>query len=516
MKSAIVIAARSMTQKFQFLHQKSLSTPAKSIGTLPKAPDLPLLISSICRILRNGGKWEALNSFFTSVDLDETLAERIILNLKEPPDAKNALLFFHWSSQRKLRQHSLKTYCIVVHILVGANLLADAQALMESAIARNPDPDSSKNLIAETLLATHESVASDPRVFDLFVRVLMKMRFLQRAFDSCCYFSERGIILSLRSFNGLLLLCRTSNQNHLAWKVYEEMLERRVYPNQTSFETMVNLMCKEGSLKRNLALLDIIHGKRCAPAVLLNMALLLRIFEENRVDRGLLLLRRLLQKNLIFDDVMNSLIIFAYCRIGMFELATKAHEDMRSRGCGSNAFVYTCFVENRCREGRIDEALNLVKEMRSLLLKPYGETYNCLIEGCAKAGKLKECLAFYDALENGGFAVSFSALREIVEILCANGEVERADEIITSVSERGVVCDDEDIHCNLINGFGRAGRGEKVLNLYHEMRYRGLVVSPRVYAALVDSLRRCGKMKDAEKFSCMMGGFVENSPVSRN
>jgi len=36
--------------------------------------------------------------------------------------------------------------------------------------------------------------------------------------------------------------------------------------------------------------------------VIVNSSLAFRIFEENRIDEGVLLLKRLLQKNLILDD----------------------------------------------------------------------------------------------------------------------------------------------------------------------------------------------------------------------
>lgn len=478
---------------------------ARCIMNSAKAPKLTVPISSICSLLKNGGKWETLSSSFSSIELNDTLVERIILNLKESAEAKSALLFFHWSSQSKLHQHSLKSYCIVVHILVRANLLIDAQALLESAIKKNSDPGSSKNLVEETLLSTYEAASSDPRVFDLLVQLYLKLRLLERAFDACCYLVHLGITLSLHSFNRILYVAQSSNCNHLAWKVYEFMLEKRVYPNQTSVKTMVSLMCKEGSLQKMLSILDRIHGKRCTPGVLVNMALVFWIFEGGRIEQGFILLMRMLQKNLILDDVMSSLIIFGYCKDGKFDKAMMAFNEMRNRGCSSNAFLYTCFIGARCKEGLIDEALTLLHEMHSHSLKPYDDTYNHLIEGCARAGRLGESLAFYETLVKEGFVLSFSTFSEIVERLCDDGEVEKADEIFTAISDKGFV-PDEDIYCKLINGFGKIGKAHKVISLYHEMQYRGIDLGPRVYTALAASLSRCGKLKEAEKFVNMIEG----------
>lgn len=497
--NSTISADRGIAYIFQFLHNKTLSLTSRSLHSQSKAPNLSVLVSSICSLLKNGGKWESLSSTFSSAELSDTLLEKVILNLKEPADAKNALLFFHWSSQYKQHQHALKYYCIVVHILVRANLLIDAQALLESAITKNSDPGSSKTLVSDALLSTYEAAVPDPRVFDALVQTYLKMRFLDQAFDACCYLGNHGIIFSLLSFNRMLHVAQRSNRSDIAWKVYENMLETRVYPNQTSVETMVSLMCKEGSLQRMLSLLDRIHGKRCAPGVLVNMALVLWMFEDDRIERGFILMRRMLQKNFILDDIMSSLVIFAYCKTGKFDEATSAHNEMRNRGCGSNAFVYTCFIRARANEGLIEEALSLLEEMNSIGLKPYDETYNSLIEGCAKAGRLEDCLAFYEKMSKEGLLLSFSTFSEIVENLCDNGKVEKADEMFTALSERGFF-PDEEIYCNLINGFGKMGKAAKITSLYHEMLYRDFDIGPQVYAAIVASLSRCGNLKEAEKF----------------
>ncbi|KRY03267.1 Mitochondrial pentatricopeptide repeat-containing protein [Trichinella patagoniensis] len=97
---------------------------------------------------------------------------------------------------------------------------------------------------------------------------------------------------------------------------------------------------------------------------------------------------------------------------------------MRNRGCGSNVFVYTCFIRARADMGLIEDALRLFDEMHSIGLKLYDETYNCLIESCAKAGRLEESLAFYEEMKREGLVLSFSTFSEIVGILCDNGEIE--------------------------------------------------------------------------------------------
>lgn len=105
--------------------------------------DANTVVNAICDSLRRGNSWDILSRNFDYVELNYLLVENVLLELKEPTDAKRALGFFHWSAQRKNFVHEVQTYCLMVNILVRAQLLMDAQALLESVLKRRVG-DSSK------------------------------------------------------------------------------------------------------------------------------------------------------------------------------------------------------------------------------------------------------------------------------------------------------------------------------------------------------------------------------------
>ena len=353
--------------------------------------------------------------------------------------------------------------------------------------------------MVETILSTYELALPGPRVFDLLVQTYSKMRMVELAFDACCYLGDHGFCLSLISFNMMLRVAQKSDKNDLAWKVYEYMLERRVYPNHRTVEIMVDVMCKEGSLRKIIDVLCRIHGKKCGPGVVVNSSLALRIFEENRIDEGVLLLNRLLQKNLILDDIMNSLVIYGYCKMGKLEFAYEFYDDMVKRGLSSNAFVHTAFIEAYCREGKIEKAMKLLEEMVSICLKPYNETYNILIEACSRLGRLQDSLEFYEKMLKKGFLPDSSACSEIMARLSEVGQVEKANEILTTLIDKGFD-PNEEIYSKLIDGYGKIGKTQEILKLYYEMEHRGLILGPVVCTSLIRNLCECGKLKEAEKF----------------
>ncbi|PQQ08753.1 pentatricopeptide repeat-containing protein [Prunus yedoensis var. nudiflora] len=319
---------------------------------------------------RSSWNWDTLTTKFESVKLDGGLVESVLLELKEPIDAKRALGFFHWAAHRKCFEHGVWSYSITIHILARARLLMDARALLESVLKKTAE-NGSKFSVVDSLLSSYEAYA--------------KLRMFETGFDVCCYLGEHGLPLSLITYNTLLHVVQKSDQTAL-----------------------------EGKLKKYVDMLDRIHGKRCSPSVIVNTSLVFSILEEGRVEEGLMLLRRMLQKNMVLDTIAYSLIVYAKVKLGDVCSAWEVYEEMLKRGFRANSFVYTLFMGARCEGGRIEEAQSMMNEMENMDLKPFDESYNLLIEGCAKAGRVDASLSYLKKMVETGFIPCRSAFNEMV------------------------------------------------------------------------------------------------------
>ncbi|KAG6521921.1 hypothetical protein ZIOFF_019055 [Zingiber officinale] len=179
-------------------------------------------------------------------------------------------------------EHGLRSYCFIVHVLVRSGLLIDARALLESAVSKYTERVASQHAsIVEVLLSIYEAVFPGHRVFDLLLQVYSKKRMVNEAFDACRYLGDHG----------------------------------RIYPNQTTTEVMIDVMLKEGVLSKLVSVLDRIRGSRCAPGIIVNTTLAFRIIEEDRAEEAITLLKRMLQRNMMFDDIAYSLIVASYCKL---------------------------------------------------------------------------------------------------------------------------------------------------------------------------------------------------------
>ncbi|KAK4486886.1 hypothetical protein RD792_006194 [Penstemon davidsonii] len=403
-------------------------------------------------------------------------------------------------------QHGISNYCITIHILVKSRLTKDAKALLESVLTNKDFSDGNDKvfLVLNSLIESYEVVDSVPFVFDLFVQTCAKLRMVNGVLDACKLLFDNGFVLSVTSFNTLLHVMQKSDMPRLVWGVYEHMIDTRIYPNEVSLRIMVNALCKEGTLEKFVDIVDRMHGKRCSvPRVIVNTCLVYQMIEEDRIEDGLVLLKRMLQKNMILDTISYLLVIFAKIKMGNLNDAQEIYDEMLKRGFDQNSFVCSLFVGKYSEEGRIDEAIGLLEEMENLGFTPLSESFNKLIEGCSTNGRLEDSLKFCKKMIKMGIIPSCSTINKMFEKLCNNGNSKKADEIFTIMVDKGFV-PDENIYSNLIAGYCKDGDIEAAIKLLFEMEYRS--ISPNVLglSSLIVMFCKNGRLREAEKYFEMM------------
>lgn len=461
------------------------------------------VVRTLCSALRGGWSWDALNRKFDYLGLDDGFVEKVLLELKEPADARCALSFFHWSAKEKSFQHGIRSYCMTINILVHSQMIRDAKALLESVLKKS-GANFSKLLVTDSLLESYRITDANPLVFNLLVQSYAKLRMFDVAFEVCLYLGEHGFSLSLVTFNALLHAAQRSDRCDFVWKIYEHMIKERVYPSEATIQILISALCKEGKLQMFLDMLDRIHGKRCTPLVIVNTCLIFRIIEEGNDEEAITLLKRLLQKNLVPDTVAYSLITFSKLKAGDIESARMLNEQMISRGFDPNAFLYTKFIGANCQDGQFEEANRLMLEMQNLGLRPYAETYELIIEGLAEVGRNEESLLYCRKMWDAGLIPDCPVFNMMAAKLCKVGKAKETNELLTLLMERGF-SPDETTYSLLISCFGQEGEAEEAIKLYHEARFRKLPCeSSSIIRALIKSLCRCRKLGEAEKYLRIM------------
>lgn len=505
----------------------------RSLQTIPDSPqNEETIVSSICNSLGKGSSWAILTENFSSVPLNATIIQEILVRLKDPGDAKKALAFFHWSAKHMNISHGITSYCLIIHILAKAKLVREAKVLLESILKRSysdkdvsfwcegfasaalsakaqassvlPQQGSQLLYILDSLHATYGILESLPLVFDLFLQTCAKLRIIEATVSACDTLVGRGFGPSIITYNTLLHVIQKSEKSRLVWVVYEQMLRNKMYPNEVTLRIMVSALSKEGRLNSFLDVVERMNGKRCSsPGLVVNTCLIFGIIDEGRIEEGLVLLKRMLQKNMILDAVFFSLVIFAEVKMGNLDAACEVFEEMQKSGFEGNPFVNTLFIGAYCKEGRTKEAIALMQEMESLHIKPYDGTFNHLIKACSRVGYVEESLNFYDKMIKMGLLPDKSTFHKMMKMLIANGEAKKADDMLTCLIDKGFV-PDETTYSLLISGYCRLGDIKEILKVYHEMEYRSVSPTTSTYCAIIVRLHKQGKVREACGFLLQM------------
>lgn len=508
------LASNLLTKTSYFFIQPHQNTySAHSLQTLQDSSNTnDTIITSICNSLRRGENWEALTKKFRSFHFTDPIVQEVLLQLKEPHDAKSALNFFHWSAKSCSTRHGVFTYCIIIHILAKSKLVRHANALIESALRKESGSDENVFVVLDFLIGSYRTVDSCPFVFDLFVQSCAKLRMIDKGLDVCKLLDENGFMLSVISYNTLLHVVQKSEKTSMVWGIYEYMIEKRIYPNEMTTRIMISALCKEGRLQRFLDVVEKSHGKRCQPGVVVNTCLIYGMIEEGRIEDGLRLMRRMLQKNMILDTISCSLVILAKVKMRDLESAWGVYDEMLRRGFEGNALVYDSFIEAYCEEKQIDEAVKLMDEMECLNMKPFAETFNHLIKVCSEVGRLEESLKFCDKMIGNGLLPSCLSFNQLVAKLCENGSAKCADKLLTTLMDKGFV-PDQNIYAYLIAGYVNVGDVEGALKLYYEMQYRSISPSTSIFDSLIIVLCQRGRLKEADEFLALMIGQSLTSSI---
>ncbi|XP_006828175.2 pentatricopeptide repeat-containing protein At1g66345, mitochondrial [Amborella trichopoda] len=342
----------------------------------------------MCDMLRTSGNWNDLSLRFGVINLNEAIIEQVLLNLKEPNEAKLALSFFHWSSLCKKIDHGLSTYCIIVDILVQFELFTHAQALLESTMKKHCIGDSGFPKLSESLLGTYDITGSSFRVFDFLVQTYARLRMFDEAISSYSLLQKYGFSPSIVTWNILLNFVQKSNQSTLVWRIYEDMLMRRTYPNVIT-----------------------------------------------KVDKAIGLLTDLLDMGFSPDEITYGLLIDGYNREGHnIQDTPKLYYKMKFNGPSIGHMAYSLMIGDLCRRGKVKEAEKILKVCRDKLLSPTKSIYNILIIGHCESGNIEKALYYYDEMIRDGLTPPSRTLRALAELANKDNTLLIVNEVFDSLA----------------------------------------------------------------------------------
>ncbi|CAA7058602.1 unnamed protein product [Microthlaspi erraticum] len=429
----------------------------------------PPITSAILLDSVRSSQWHIVEQL--SNKLTPSLISTTLLSLVKTPH-----LALNFVNQIDLRRLDFQTQCIAIAVVSKLSSPKPTIQLLKQVVRSS---NSVKDVFDELVLARDRLETKSTTLFDSLVRCCCESKLVDEAVECFYLMKEKGFDPKTETCNCILSLLSNLNRTESAWVFYADMFRMEIKSNLHTYNVMINVLCKEGKLKRAKEMLGIMESFGIRPNVV----------TYNTLAQG-------------------------YSLKGRVDGARMVINEMKAKGFQPDLQTYNPILSWMCSEGRASEVLREMKEMGLVL---DSVSYNILIRGCSKIGDLETAFAYRDEMMREGFKPTFYTYNALIHGLFMENKIEAAEMLIKEIREKGIAFDAVSYNI-VINGYCHHGDEKKAFALHEEMVSDGIEPTQFTYASLVYVLCRRKKIKEADElFERVVGnGMMKPDIVMMN
>ncbi|KAG4948872.1 hypothetical protein JHK86_042111 [Glycine max] len=313
--------------------------------------------------------------------------------------------------------------------------------------------------------------------------------FVLRYFQNMVNFTrDKEVIL----YNVVINLFRKSRDFEGAEKLFDEMLQRGVKPDNITFSTLVNCASVSGLPNKAVELFEKMSGFGCEPDGITCSGMVYAYARTNNVDKAVNLYDRAKAENWSLDAVTFSTLIKMYSMAGNYDKCLEVYQEMKVLGVKPNVATYNTLLGAMLRSKKHRQAKAIHKEMKSNGVSPDFITYASLLEVYTRAQCSEDALGVYKEMKGNGMDMTADLYNKLLAMCADVGYTDRAVEIFYEMKSSGTCQPDSWTFSSLITIYSRSGKVSEVEGMLNEMIQSGF--QPTIF--VMTSLIRCyGKAK---------------------
>lgn len=274
---------------------------------------------------------------------------------------------------------------------------------------------------------------------------------------------SREVIL----YNVTLKVFRKCRNLDSAEKLFDEMLERGVKPDNITFSTIIS--CARVSSLPNKAVewFEKMPEFGCHPDDVTYSAMIDAYGRAGNVDMALKLYDRARTEKWRIDPVTFSTLIRIYGMSGNFDGCLNVYEEMKALGVKPNLVIYNTLLDAMGRAKRPWQAKNIYKEMTNNGLQPSWGTYAALLRAYGRARYAEDALIVYKEMKEKGLELSVVLYNTLLAMCADVGYTEEAAAIFEDMKSSGNCMPDSWTFSSLITIYscsGKVSEAEAMLN----------------------------------------------------
>ncbi|KAF5742844.1 pentatricopeptide repeat-containing protein [Tripterygium wilfordii] len=370
--------------------------------------------------------------------------------------------------------------------------------------------------------------------------VLFALRFLQESLD----FSREVVI-----YNVTLKVFRKAKDLDGAEKLFDEMVERGVKPDNVTFLTLISCARICGMPNKAVEWFEKMASFGCEPDDVTYSAMIDAYGRAGDVDKALSLYDRARTERWRIDLATFATLIRIYGMSGNFDgclnlyqemkalhakpnlgvynglldamgkakrpwQATKIYEEMIKNGLSPNFTTYAALLRAYSRARYGEDALKVYKEMKGKGMEMSVVLYNTVLAMCADIGLCDEAVMIFEDLKNSENCKPDSwTFSSVITAYSCSGKVSEAELTLNEMLEAGF---DPNLFVltSLIQCYGSTNRTDDVVRTFNRVLELGITPDDRFCGCLLNVMTQTpkeelGKLTDCiEKLNSKLANLV--------
>ncbi|XP_025629774.1 pentatricopeptide repeat-containing protein At4g16390, chloroplastic [Arachis hypogaea] len=306
---------------------------------------------------------------------------------------------------------------------------------------------------------------------------------------------SREVIL----YNVTLKVFRKCKDLDGAEKLFDEMLQRGVKPDNVTFSTIISCARMCSLPDKAVEWFEKMPTFGCEPDEVTYSAMIDAYGRAGNIDMALSLYDRARTEKWRIDTVTFATLIRMYGVAKNYDGCLNVYEEMKVLGVKPNMVIYNTLLDAMGRAKRPWQAKSIYKEMTSNGFSPTWATYASLIRAYGRARFCEDALIVYKEMRESGLEMN-TLLYNTLLAMCADvGYIDEAFEVYEDMKSSGTCNPDSWTFSSLITIYSCSGMVSQAENTYNEMVESGFEPTIFVLTSLVQCYGKAKRTDDVVK-----------------
>ncbi|XP_027332126.1 pentatricopeptide repeat-containing protein At4g16390, chloroplastic [Abrus precatorius] len=345
---------------------------------------------------------------------------------------------------------------------------------------------------------------------------------------------SREVIL----YNVTLKVFRKCRDLDAMEKLFDEMIERGVKPDNVTFSTIISCARISSLPSKAVEWFEKMPSFDCEPDDVTYSAMIDAYGRAGNIDMALNLYDRARTENWRLDTVTFSTLIKMYGVAGNYDGCLNVYEEMKVLGVKPNMVIYNTLLDAMGRakrpwqaktihiemtnngfspnwatyasllraygRGRYSEdALVIYKEMKEKLMEMNTHLYNTLLAMCADLGLIEEALEIFEDMRSASTCLPDSwTYSSLITVYSCSGNVSEAERMLNEMVESGFQ-PTIFVLTSLVQCYGKAKRTDDVVKTFNQLLDLGITPDDRFCGCLLNVMTQTPKEELGKLIDCV-------------